>query len=343
MVEFFGEYGLFLAKTLTFVAAVLVILAAIGTQLSKQRSDDGTLLIENINAKFDDLKRGVKAELLSKADYKAWQKQEKKKTKEQEKGHRKKNQKLPRLFVTRFEGDIKASQTASMTECINSIIDNADAQDEVLIILDSTGGFVHSYGHAAAQIHRIRDHKLKLTIAIDKCAASGGYLMACLADELIASPFAIIGSIGVVGQLPNFHRLLKKNDIDYEMHTAGEYKRTLTVFGENGEKQRNKFIEEIEITHHIFKDYVSKHRPQVNIDMVATGEHWHAMQAFEKKLVDKLQTSDAFIMDALPHRQIFEISYKEKQRMGDKFISKLSAQLEKSLMGLLGKFQLFKF
>lgn len=341
MIEFIGNYGLFLAKTLTFVVAFLIILAAIASQLGKQKLEEGSLLIQNINEKFDDLRQEVRAELLSKAEYKAWQKQEKKKAKEQEKDRN--VQTHTKLFVTRFDGDIKASETEPLTECINAIIDNAKPQDEVLIILDSAGGFVHSYGHAAAQIHRIREHKLKLIIAIDKCAASGGYLMACLADELIASPFAIIGSIGVVGQLPNFHRLLKKNDVDYEIHTAGEYKRTLTMFGENTPKQRSKFVEEIEVTHHIFKDYVAKHRPQVDINEVATGEHWHAMQALDKKLVDKLQTSDAYIMAALPHRKVFEISYEEKQKIGDRFVSKFCSQISKNLTTLLHQSRFFKF
>lgn len=343
MIEFLSNYGLFFAKTLTFVLAIIVVLASVISMTQKPRVEDGLLSINNLNEKFQDIKNGVQAEILSKADYKAWQKQEKKREKEESKQEKKSNSKKRRLFVLRFDGDVKASETLALTECINAIIDTADKSDEVLLILESAGGYVHSYGHAASQVHRIRDHGLKLTVAIDKCAASGGYLMACIANELIASPFAIIGSIGVVGQMPNFHRLLEKNNIDYELHTAGQYKRTLTIFGENTDKQRDKFVEEIEVTHQIFKDYVSKHRPILDITEVATGEHWHAMLALEKKLIDKIQTSDAFIMEALKDRQIFEISYQEKQKMSDKFLSKLALQLEKSVLTLVTKFNLFKF
>ncbi|WP_057622447.1 protease SohB [Candidatus Berkiella cookevillensis] len=343
MIEFLSNYGLFFAKTLTFVLAIIVVLASFISMTQKPRAEDGLLLINNVNEKFQDVKDGVQSEILSKADYKAWQKQEKKREKEENKQEKKSSSKKPRLFVLRFDGDVKASESLGLTECINAIIDTADKNDEVLLILESAGGYVHSYGHAASQVHRIRDHQLKLTIAIDKCAASGGYLMACIANELIASPFAIIGSIGVVGQMPNFHRLLEKNNIDYELHTAGEYKRTLTIFGENTDKQRDKFVEEIEVTHQIFKDYVSKHRPMLDIAEVATGEHWHAMLALEKKLIDKIQTSDAFIMEALKDRQVFEISYQEKQKMSDKFLSKLALQLEKSALTLFTKFNLFKF
>ena len=109
-----------------------------------------------------------------------------------------------------------------------------------------------AYGLAASQMQRIRDKKLKLTVCVDKVAASGGYMMAVVADKIIAAPFAVLGSIGVLAQVPNFHRLLKKHDVDFEMLTAGKYKRTLTMFGENTDKGREKFQEDIEDTHVLF-------------------------------------------------------------------------------------------
>lgn len=345
MIEFFSQYGLFLAKTVTLVIALLVIIAAVASVAQKQRADDGIFLIENINDKFKELKRAVQAELMSKHDYKVWQKKEKKSDKQEGKKKKKKKEpsnNQPKLFVIRFDGDIKASETIPLTECVNALSQCAENGDEVLLILESAGGFVHSYGHAAAQVHRIRDMNLKLTVAIDKCAASGGYLMACLGNEIIASPFAIIGSIGVVGQIPNFHRVLKKHDIEYEMHTAGEYKRTLTMFGENTDKARHKFIEDIQVTHDLFKDFVSENRPMVDIQEVATGEHWHATQAFEKKLIDKIQTSDAYIMDALPNKQVYEISYKEKQKLAEKVMSNIGLQIENRFFSFLSKLRFLK-
>lgn len=348
MIDLLSQYGLFLLKTVTLLIAILIVIAAVAQTAQKQKADGGIFVIENINEKFQDVKKAFLAEILTKADYKHWLKGNKKAHKSEEKKEKKqkKQKKSPdnknRLFVLRFDGDIKASHTLALTECINALIDCAKPEDEVLLVLESAGGFVHSYGHAAAQVHRIRDHNLKLTIAIDKCAASGGYLMACLADTIIASPFAIIGSIGVIGQIPNFHKVLKKNNIEYEMHTAGEFKRTLTMFGENTDKARGKFIEDIQVTHDLFKDHVARNRPMVDITEVATGEHWHAIQAYEKKLVDKIQTSDAFIMASLPDKQIYEISYKEKQKLSDKMMSNLSAQLGTAIGNWLNKMKFLK-
>ena len=110
-----------------------------------------------------------------------------------------------------------------------------------------------------------------MNATFDKVAASGGYMMACIGDRILSAPFAVLGSIGVVAQIPNLHRLLKKHDVDYEVLTAGEYKRTLTVFGENTDKGRQKFQEDLELTHVLFKDFVSRYRPQLDIDQVLGG------------------------------------------------------------------------
>ncbi len=306
----------------------------------------GQLIITDINEEVAEASQTFQSCILSKSEHKAWKKSEKKKHKQAEKAKAKnKNQPdtiKPKLFVIRFDGDIKASETEKLTECVNAILESASEQDEVLLVLESAGGFVHSYGLAASQLSRIREHNLRLTVAIDKCAASGGYLMACVATKIIAARFAIIGSIGVIGQMPNFNKLLKKNNIEYEMHTAGDFKRTLTMFGENTDKQRHKFIEEIEVVHELFKDYISTHRPQVNLQEVATGEHWHAIQAFEKNLVDKLQTSDDFILASVKNKQVFEIDYQAKQTISEKLCSKIAASSENVLLNMFNRWGLFK-
>ena len=130
-----------------------------------------------------------------------------------------------------------------------------------MVRLESGGGLVHGYGLAAAQLVRLKDAGLTLTVCVDKVAASGGYMMACVADKVVAAPFAVIGSIGVVSQLPNFHKWLKNHDVDYEMFTAGDYKRTVTVFGENDAEDRAKYQEELEQTHALFKHFVNTYRP----------------------------------------------------------------------------------
>ena len=217
------------------------------------------------------------------------------------------------MFVLRFDGDLKASSVDTLREAITAILLAATPEDHVLVCLESGGGLVPHYGLAASQLQRIRDAKLHLTVAIDKIAASGGYMMACVANEIIAAPFAIIGSIGVVAQLPNFHRFLEKNNIDFEQITAGQYKRTLTVFGKNTAEGREKLQTEVEETHTLFKSFVSTHRPAVDIEKIATGEHWYASQCVEKKLVDTLQTSDDYLLSKKDTHALYEIHYKFKQ------------------------------
>ncbi|MGK3627588.1 protease SohB, partial [Acinetobacter sp. A11] len=154
---------------------------------------------------------------------------------------RKNNQKI---FVLDFKGDIQASAVENLREEITLILATAKAgRDRIVVRLESPGGMVHGYGLAAAQLVRLRDAGFHLTICVDKVAASGGYMMACIANEIIAAPFAIVGSIGVVAQVPNFNRLLKEHNVDFELYTAGQYKRTVTMFGENTPEGKAKFEE----------------------------------------------------------------------------------------------------
>ncbi|WP_038341662.1 protease SohB, partial [Acinetobacter baumannii] len=205
---------------------------------------------------------------------------------------RKNNQKI---FVLDFKGDIQASAVENLREEITLILATAKAgRDRVVVRLESPGGMVHGYGLAAAQLVRLRDAGFHLTICVDKVAASGGYMMACIANEIISAPFAVVGSIGVVAQVPNFNRLLKEHNVDFELYTAGQYKRTVTMFGENTPEGKAKFEEELQQTHVLFKHFVEKYRPQLNVDKVATGEHWYGQDALDLNLVDKLSVHDKF-------------------------------------------------
>jgi len=239
-----------------------------------------------------------------------------------------------RLFVLRFEGDIRASETESLREEISAIAPELREGDEVLLCLESPGGMVHSYGLAASQLHRIRATGASLTVAVDKVAASGGYMMACVADRIISAPFAVIGSIGVVAQLPNFHRLLKKNDVDFELLTAGKYKRTLTMFGENTDDGRAKFVEDLEDTYDLFKDFVVLNRPVVDIEAVATGEIWYGQRALDQNLVDELSTSDAYLQTRLGETEAFEVRYVPKKSWQEKFGMAAEAGIERTFLRL---------
>lgn len=300
--EFLSEYGMFLLKCVTLVVAFLVLLAGI---FAIGRKPKPKLEITSLNEQYEEIHSFMKKEVLgSKVSKKKKEKKEKK----------------PTLFVIDFNGDIKASQVDQLREEITSILSIAKPEDEIMVRLDSPGGAVNGYGLAASQLQRIRDKNIPLTVCIDKVAASGGYLMACVANQIVAAPFAIIGSIGVVAQIPNFHRWLKKNDIDVELLTAGEYKRTLTLFGENTEKGREKFQEDLEKIHVVFRDYVFANRNQLDIDKVSTGEHWLAKDAFDLKLVDKLLTSDDYLIEKMDAFKAYKLAIQPKSSLVSKLL-----------------------
>ncbi len=319
--SFLIEYGLFLAKTLTWLAAILVVVTAIASAARARREGggEGHLDIRHLNQRYTDMGDALNDELLGPAELKKTTAQRKKALKQSAKAEKKGTAPLrPRVFVLDFDGDIQASAVGHLREEISSLLQVAREHDEVLLRLESAGGLVHAYGLASSQLLRLREHKLKLTIAVDKVAASGGYMLACIGDQILAAPFAIIGSIGVVAQLPNFNRLLRKHDVDFELHTAGEFKRTLTMFGENTEAGREKFREEIEETHTLFKQFVTQNRPVLDIARVATGEHWFGLQALALKLVDRLQTSDDYLLSRVKDADVYELHYRRPRPLGER-------------------------
>lgn len=243
---------------------------------------------------------------------------------------RKKNNQ--KVYVLDFKGDVQASAVENLREEITLILATAKAGcDRVVLRLESPGGMVHGYGLAAAQLVRLRDAGFHLTICVDKVAASGGYMMACIASEIISAPFAVVGSIGVVAQVPNFNRLLKEHNIDFELYTAGQYKRTVTMFGENTEEGKAKFEEELQQTHALFKHFVEKYRPQLNVEKVATGEHWYGEDALNLNLVDQLQTSDEYLLGLLPQHDVYVIQTRRKPTLGEK-LGLQAAQVVESLI-----------
>lgn len=318
--EFLYEYGLFLAKAVTIVIAIIAVVVVILASAIKQKADKGELNLTNLSEELQSLKHDLKEELLSKKQFKAYEKQCKAQEKAKEKAE-KSHQDTPvepKVFVIDFKGSLDASEVASLREEISAILTIAEVGDEVVVNVESGGGMVHGYGLASSQLDRLRSANIPLIICVDKVAASGGYMMACVADKIYAAPFAIVGSIGVVAQIPNFNRLLKKHDIDYEQHTAGDFKRTLTLFGENTDEGREKFQQELEETHVLFKDFIAKYRPQLDLDKVATGEHWYGQQAIALGLIDALSTSDDVIMDLAKDKTVIKVRYRLKKKLADK-------------------------
>ena len=325
MIEFFAEYGLFLLKAVTIVGAIVVVVGTVAAASRKATMQEG-LEIEHLNKKYQTLASALKQAILKKADRKAQVKADKVKAKAEAKSA----DTRPRSFVIDFKGDLKATAVASLREEVSAILEVAGPDDQVIVRLENHGGIVHEHGLATSQLVRIRDQGIPLLISVDKVAASGGYLMACVANRLIAAPFAILGSIGVIAQLPNFNRLLDEHGIDFEMITAGKYKRNVTIFGKNTDEDRAKLKEELEDVHSLFKDVVARYRQDLDLEKVATGEHWYGTRALELGLADELKTSDELLAELARDRDLYRVSYKIKQPLQKRILASVDALLEKA-------------
>lgn len=326
MIEFISEYGLFLAKALTLLIFIWLLISLIFSFSKKVHAEDH-LEITHLNGKFKSMSDSLRLSILPKKELKKAKKQRKKEAKQERKATSSTDKK--RIFVLNFLGNIKATAVRHMRKEITAILSVASSNDEVVVCLENAGGLVHEHGFAASQLLRIKKKGIPLTVAVDKVAASGGYMMACVADKILAAPFAIVGSIGVLAQLPNFNRMLDKHGIDFELMKAGELKRTITMFGKNTPEDREHFNEQLEDTHTIFKEFVKENRPTLDIEKVATGEHWLASRALALNLVDELITSDDYLLEASNDADIYEISYTVPKTLSERLATSVQMTADK--------------
>ncbi|MCT9846416.1 protease SohB [Enterobacter sp. FS01] len=343
--ELLSEYGLFLAKIATVVIAIAVV-AVLIVNLTQRKRQRGELRITRLSEQYTEMKEEMSVALLDPHQQKLWHKAQKKKLKLDAKAAKQKAKQehraevsKPRVYVLDFKGSMDAHEVSSLREEITAVLAVARAEDQVVLRLESPGGVVHGYGLASSQLQRLRDRQIPLTVAVDKVAASGGYMMACVADKIVAAPFSIIGSIGVVAQIPNFNRFLKNKDIDVELHTAGQYKRTLTLLGENTEEGRQKFREDLNDTHLLFKSFVKQMRPTLDIEQVATGEHWYGTQALEKGLVDQVGTSDDLLLGLMEGRELVGVRYMRRKKLMDRFTNSAAESADRLLLRWLQRGQ----
>ncbi len=332
------QYLVFLAEAVTVVIAVLVVLSAIvSLSMRRHSSEPGHLEVRKLNDRLEALRNSVQEVLLDPASFKKARKADAKNKKQEAKAKSKAKKSASdedrkrRVFVLDFEGDLQASKVEHLRTEITALLTLAQATDEVVVRVESPGGVVHAYGLAASQLSRIKEHGIPLVVTVDKVAASGGYLMAAVADRILAAPFAIIGSIGVIAQIPNVHRLLKKHDVDVEVLTAGRYKRTLTLLGENTEEGRQKFVEELEDIHALFQEFVSANRPHLDMARVATGETWYGQRAIDLQLVDEISTSDEYLSKACEDADVFEMHWVEKQKPLDRLLARIESGVKNTL------------
>ncbi|WP_445358662.1 protease SohB [Microbulbifer sp. ANSA005] len=371
--EFLIEYGLFLAKIVTVVVALMVLIGFIfaNREQLKERVQ-GHITVTHLNDRYEQFKETLLEAVMDKHEFARRKKQMAKEKKTQEKAlakkHKAESKKQPeksaatssdvakeegeheskgikgelvserkRVFVMQFNGDIKASALSHLREEVTAILQVAESGDEVLLCLESPGGMVANYGLAASQLTRIRSAGIHLTIAVDKVAASGGYMMACVADRILAAPFAMLGSIGVLAQMPNFNRLLKRNDIDYELFTAGQYKRTVTMFGENTEEGKQKFQEDLDEIHILFQHFVGEYRQKLDVDKVATGEVWFGQKALSLGLVDELKTSDEYLTSCAKDCDLYQVEFKERKNIAKKIGLAAEAGVESAVTRLFSR------
>ncbi|HCT7896128.1 TPA: protease SohB [Enterobacter cloacae] len=343
--ELLSQYGLFLAKIATVVIAIAVV-AVLIVNLTQRKRQRGELRITRLSEQYKEMQEEMSLALLDSHQQKLWHKAQKKKHKQDAKAAKAKAKLnapeetlTPRVYVLDFKGSMDAHEVSSLREEVTAVLAVAKPHDQVVVRLESPGGVVHGYGLAASQLQRLREKQIPLTVAVDKVAASGGYMMACVADKIVAAPFSIIGSIGVVAQIPNFNRFLKNKEIDIELHTAGQYKRTLTLLGENTEEGRQKFREDLNETHHLFKDFVHRMRPALDIDQVATGEHWYGTQALEKGLVDEVGTSDDLLLNLMEGRELVGVRFTQRKRLLDRFTNSAAESADRLLLRWLQRGQ----
>lgn len=337
-VELLSQYGLFLAKIATVVVAIAVVVTLI-VNLTQRKKQRGELRITNLSEQYKEMQEEMSMALLDGPQQKLWLKAQKKKHKQEAKAAKANAKKgvaqdseKPRVWVLDFKGSMDAHEVTALREEVTAVLAVVKPRDQVLLRLESPGGVVHGYGLAASQLQRLRERQIPLTIAVDKVAASGGYMMACVGDKIVSAPFAILGSIGVVAQIPNFNRFLKSKDIDIELHTAGQYKRTLTLLGENTEEGRQKFREDLNETHALFKTFVHQMRPQLDIEQVATGEHWYGQQAKEKGLVDEIGTSDDLLLELMKENELLNVRYMQRKKIVDRVTGSAAESADRLLM-----------
>src|SRR5271170_1377068 len=334
---FWLDIAAFLVKALIIVAAIGGLAVLIARLARSGEAKDKEIKVRSLNERYDDMRDAMNGALFDKKERKALARTRKKEAKADAKARRG-HEPGKRIYVLAFKGDMRASAVKRLGAEIDAVLIAArPATDEAVIRIESPGGTVTGYGLAAAEILRLRERKIKVIASVDQVAASGGYMMACAADRIVAAPFAIVGSIGVVAPVPNLHRLLKKNEIDFEEITAGEFKRTVSVLGEITSAGREHFREKLDTTHQAFKAHVAQCRPKVDIDRVANGDYWLAREAVPLGLVDEIMTGDDLLFRARERARLYEVSTEARKTLLQQLLSGLGTTAQKAADAVIAR------
>jgi len=321
----------FALKALLIVIAIGAVALIVALTARGEREESSEIEVKSLDERYDADEAQLRRAVLDKKERKAFLKSLKARKKEAKPDKR--------LYVLRFKGDITASSVGRLGREIDTVLSVArPGLDEVVTRLDSPGGTVTGYGLAAAELRRFVSAKIPLTVCVDQVAASGGYMMACVADRILAAPFALVGSIGVIAQVPNVNRLLKKNDIDFEEITAGEFKRTVSVFGEITDAGREHFRAKLDSTHDAFKRFVLASRPKVDIEKLGNGDVWLASEAVALGLVDELSTADDYLFRARQNARLYEVTMHARQGRLRQWLVGAGASLGEAARAAIARF-----
>ena len=308
--SFWIDFGGFALKSFwlaAMIAIVLVVPIIIGARSQRRREDE--VKVTSLDDRFDLMEAQIRIATDGAKGAKAFLKARKKEAKQRDENAK-------RVYVIGFKGDPMASGHAAFARKITAALVAARPdKDEIVVSITSPGGIVSGYGLMAAQMQRVRRAGVELTACVDQVAASGGYMMAVAANRIVAAPFAVVGSIGVVAQVPNVSRLLKKIDVDYEELTAGEHKRPISVLAPISEEGREHFKTKLEETHVAFKDFVRENRPALNVEAVGDGDYWYATDALKLGLIDAIATSDEYLLAQRGKARLFVIDAPEKKTL----------------------------
>jgi signal peptide peptidase SppA len=162
----------------------------------------------------------------------------------------------------------------------------------VALSINSPGGSPVQSALIAQRIRLLaRENEVPVIAFVEDVAASGGYWLACAADEIVADPASIVGSIGVISSGFGFHELISRYGIQRRVHTSGESKSMLDPFQPEKPEDVERLKRLQNEIHDGFKGWVRERRAarlKGDEAMLFTGEFWTAKRGLEFGLVDSL-------------------------------------------------------
>ncbi|WP_343192796.1 S49 family peptidase [Buchnera aphidicola (Taiwanaphis decaspermi)] len=306
--EFIYSYILFIIKTLSVLFFLHLFSKIIIIYILKKNDIylNNTLKVELLNNHYKKLKN----------DLSFFQK---KKIINQKNVYNKKSN----LYILDYNDKIKKNKIKKLREEISSIILVAKKNDEVLLRLENTSDIVYEYGLVIAQLQRLRKKGIKLIISIDKIVSNGGYIIACVADHISASPFSIIGPINIVVNIPNIDKYTQTSNLNNQLNDCNTFTK-LTLIKNNTKIYVNKIFNKLDIKKYIRNSFIKDMRPSLNLNKIFNQNYWIGENAINEKLIDSINTSDDILFSKKDTHNLLKIKYVYKSNIVEKYIVTLN-------------------